>query len=36
MCHDRTDREDLPLTYEFPSIMLGVRRVGITTALRSL
>ena len=36
MCHDRTDREDLPLTHELLSMMLGVRRAGITTALRSL
>lgn len=36
MCHDRTDREDLPLTHELLSLMLGVRRAGITTALRTL
>ncbi|SFG99603.1 Crp/Fnr family transcriptional regulator [Methylobacterium gossipiicola] len=36
MCHDRTDREDLPLTHELLSSMLGVRRAGITTALRTL
>ncbi|GJD31690.1 hypothetical protein PMNALOAF_2952 [Methylobacterium adhaesivum] len=36
MCHDRTDREDLPLTHELLSTMLGVRRAGITTALRML
>lgn len=36
MCHDRADREDLPLTHEFLSLMLGVRRPGITTGLQVL
>lgn len=36
MCHDRIDREDLMLTHEFLSLMLGVRRAGVTTALRNL
>lgn len=36
MCHDRADREDLPLTHEFLSLMLGVRRAGVTTSLQSL
>jgi CRP-like cAMP-binding protein len=36
MCHDRVDREDIALTHEFLSLMLGVRRAGVTTALRDL
>lgn len=36
MSHDRVDREDIMLTHEFLSLMLGVRRAGVTTALRNL
>lgn len=36
MCHDRVDGDELPLTHEFMSIMLGVRRPGVTTALHVL
>lgn len=36
MCHDRVDGDDLPLTHEFLSIMLAVRRPGVTEALNTL
>ncbi len=36
MCHDRLDRDDLPLTHEFLSLMLGVGRSGVTEALHVL
>jgi CRP-like cAMP-binding protein len=36
MAHDRLDGNDLPLTHEFLSIMLGVRRPGVTVALQLL
>jgi CRP-like cAMP-binding protein len=32
MTHDRTDGDQLPLTHEYLSIMLAVRRSGVTTA----
>jgi DNA-binding FadR family transcriptional regulator len=36
MCHDRLDGNDIPLTHEFLSLMLGVRRPGVTIALQTL
>jgi len=36
MCHDRVDGDVLPTTHEFLSIMLGVRRPGVTEALHIL
>lgn len=36
MCHDRIDGDHLPLTHEFLSLMLGVRRSGVTNELHIL
>ena len=36
MTHDRTQDREIPLTHEFLSLMLGVRRPGVTIALHSL
>ncbi|MCE6076807.1 Crp/Fnr family transcriptional regulator [Agrobacterium vitis] len=36
MCHDRIEGDDLPLTHEFLSLMLGVRRSGVTDELHKL
>ena len=36
MAHDRIDGDTLFLTHEFLSIMLGVRRLGVTLALNLL
>ena len=34
--HDRIRDNTVPLTHEFLSLMLGVRRAGVTVALQSL
>ena len=36
MAHDRIGDDTLPLTHEFLSLMLGVRRPGVTDALNAL
>ena len=36
MAEDRIDGDELPLTHEFLSLMLGVRRPGVTIALQAL
>ncbi len=36
MCHDRVETNTLPLTHEFISMMLGVRRAGVTGTLIDL
>lgn len=36
MADDRADQRELPLTHEFLSLMLGVRRAGVTVALNAL
>ncbi len=36
MTHDRVDGNELPLTHDFLSIMLAVRRPSVTTALHTL
>ena len=36
MAQDRLQDDELPLTHEFLAIMLGVRRPGVTIALRNL
>ncbi|WP_264050537.1 Crp/Fnr family transcriptional regulator [Methylobacterium flocculans] len=36
MCHDRIDGDELLLKHEFLSMMLGVRRSGVTLAMQQL
>jgi CRP-like cAMP-binding protein len=36
MTHDRTANDELPLTHEFLSLMLAVRRPGVTEAINTL
>jgi CRP-like cAMP-binding protein len=36
MARDRLDDDELPLTHEFLSLMLRVRRAGVTLALNAL
>jgi CRP-like cAMP-binding protein len=36
MCHDRVDNDQIVLTHEFMSMMLAVRRSGVTVTLHTL
>jgi len=36
MAHDRVPKDELELTHEFLSLMMGVRRAGVTEALHEL
>jgi CRP-like cAMP-binding protein len=36
MTHDRLEHDDMPITHEFMSIMLGSRRPGVTIAVQTL
>lgn len=36
MCHDRIDGDEVAMTHEFLSLMLNVRRAGVTVAIQAL
>lgn len=36
MCHDRIDGDEIAMTHEFLSLMLNVRRAGVTVAIKAL
>ncbi|MGR3711243.1 MAG: helix-turn-helix domain-containing protein, partial [Alterinioella nitratireducens] len=36
MCHDRIRNDEMSLTHEFISVMLGVRRAGVTVGTHML
>lgn len=36
MAHDRMDGDEIPLTHEFLSLMMGARRPGVTEAVQAL
>lgn len=36
MCHDRSESDEILLTHEFLSVMLGVQRAGVTLTLQNL
>lgn len=36
MCHDRADGDEVAMTHEFLSLMLNVRRAGVTLAVQAL
>jgi CRP-like cAMP-binding protein len=36
MCHDRSEGDEMPLTHEFLSVMLAVRRPSVTSAIHVL
>ena len=36
MCHDRIDGDEVRMTHEFLSLMINVRRAGVTVAIQAL